>query len=217
MSGDPLGLEAVRITLDGRTIVPRIDLSVAPGTVATIMGPSGAGKSTLLSFVAGVAEAPFRCEGRVRIGGDDVTAVPPHRRRIAMLFQDDLLFAHLSVAGNLLFGLRRGRDGRRARCAVVEAALAAAGLGGLGDRDPASLSGGQRARVGVLRVLLSDPRALLLDEPFGRLDAPLRASFREFVLETVRARGLPTLLVTHDPADADAAGGPVIRPWDDTP
>jgi putative thiamine transport system ATP-binding protein len=215
MSGDALGLEAVRITLDGRTIVPRIDLSVAPGTVATVMGPSGAGKSTLLSFAAGVAEAPFRCEGRVRIGGDDVTAVPPHRRRIAMLFQDDLLFAHLSVAGNLLFGLRRGLVGRRARRAAVEAALAAAGMSGLGDRDPASLSGGQRARVAVLRVLLSDPRALLLDEPFGRLDAPLRASFRDFVLETVRSRGLPTLLVTHDPVDADAAGGPVIRPWDD--
>lgn len=213
MSGHSLILDGVRVMLDGRTIVPRIDVSILPGTVVTVMGPSGAGKSTLLAFVAGVLGPPFRAEGRIRLADGDVTATPPHRRRIAMLFQDDLLFPHLTVGGNLLFGLPRTITGHRERRAMVDDALASADLAGLGDRDPGTLSGGQRARVAVLRVLLSAPSALLLDEPFGRLDAPLRASFRAFVLDTVRARMLPTLLVTHDPADADAAGGPVIRPW----
>ncbi|MBX6323192.1 MAG: ATP-binding cassette domain-containing protein, partial [Rhodospirillaceae bacterium] len=119
-------------------------------------------------------------------------------------------FPHLSVGGNLAFGLPPGvpRAERRRR---VEAALASAGLAGMAARDPATLSGGQRSRVALLRALLSEPRALLLDEPFNRLDASLRADFRRLVFDHGRERRLPTLLVTHDPADAAAAGGPVIE------
>jgi ABC-type uncharacterized transport system, ATPase component len=113
------------------------------------------------------------------------------------------------VAGNLAFGLPSGLS-RRERQRRVADALLDAELAGLGGRDPATLSGGQRARVALLRTLLSEPEALLLDEPFSKLDAELRARMRTFVFEHARQRGLPTLLVTHDPADAQAAGGPVI-------
>jgi putative thiamine transport system ATP-binding protein len=127
------------------------------------------------------------------------------------MFQDDVLFPHLSVGGNLAFAIppQIKRAERRAR---IEAALAAADLAGFGHRDPATLSGGQRARVALMRMLLAQPCALLLDEPFSRLDADLRAQIRGFVLDKLRAEGLPALLVTHDAEDARAAGGRVVSP-----
>lgn len=174
------------------------------------MGPSGAGKSTILAWLAGLASPAFTIEGRALLNGRDLAPLPAEARAMGLLFQDDLLFPHLTVAGNLLFALPRGGS-RLERRRVVEAALAEAGLDGLADRDPATLSGGQRARVAVSRALLARPRALLLDEPFSRLDAPLRADFRRSLFQHARIRALPTLLVTHDPADAEAAGGPVIE------
>ena len=193
-----------------RLLVPPLSLSVAPGEVVTLMGPSGCGKSSLLAYLCGTLDPAIRAGGRVLLDGVDLTDLPPERRRLGILFQDDLLFPHLSVGENLAFGLRPGDLDRAARRARVEAALAGAGLGGFADRDPATLSGGQRARVALLRTLLSEPRALLLDEPFSKLDATLRATFRRAVFDHARARALPTLLVTHDPADAAAAGGTVI-------
>ena len=207
MTAPALALERLRLGLAGTTLVD-LDVTVPPGEVLTVMGPSGSGKSTLLAALAGLLDPVFDLEGRVRLGDDDVTRWPPERRRIGVLFQDPLLFPHLSVAGNLLFGVPAGVRGR-ARRRRVEAALADAGLAGFGPRDPATLSGGQQARVALLRVLLSEPRALLLDEPFAKLDAALKDDIRNFVFARVRARGLATILVTHDPADAEAAGGPV--------
>ena len=142
--------------------------------------------------------------------GKAITALPAQKRRLGILFQDDLLFPHLSVGANLAFGLDSGVTGRRARRAKVEEALAQAGLAGFHDRDPATLSGGQRARAALMRTLLASPRALLLDEPFSKLDRPLRKDIREFVFGHARALGVPTLLVTHDHEDAEAAGGPVV-------
>jgi putative thiamine transport system ATP-binding protein len=121
------------------------------------------------------------------------------QRRIGILFQDDLLFPHLSVLENLLFALPAGAAAQR--IARAEAALAEAGLADHGPRLPHTLSGGQRARVSVLRALLAQPRALLLDEPFSRLDLPLRERFRAFVFERLRAQGIPAVLVTHDAHD----------------
>jgi putative thiamine transport system ATP-binding protein len=203
-------LEAVTIALADRVLIPRLDLEVEAGEVATLMGPSGSGKSALLSFIGGTLDAAFTASGRVLAGDADITPLPPNLRRVGVLFQDDLLFPHLSVGGNLAFGLSSVVGGRRARRHRVDAALADAGLAGFHDRDPASLSGGQRARVALLRTLLSEPRVLLLDEPFGKLDQALREDFRRFVFSHAAARQLPVLMVTHDIADAIAAGGRVL-------
>lgn len=203
-----LVLERLEIDLGPRPLV-RLDAAVAPGEVLTVMGPSGAGKSSLLAAIIGTLDPAFACRGRVWLDGREVTGLPTRDRRIGILFQDALLFPHLSVAGNLAFALPRGLPDRPAR---VAAALAEAGLAGFGPRDPATLSGGERARVALLRTLLAEPKALLLDEPFARLDADRRAQIRSLVLETARARGLPVVLVTHDPEDAAAAGGRVVSP-----
>ncbi len=202
-----LELDRVTIAREGRQLLT-LATSIGPGEVVTVMGPSGSGKSTLLAFVAGLLDPAFTAAGRVLLDGRDVTPLPAEARRIGLLFQDPLLFPHLSVASNLLFGVGRDVPDRRDR---VREALADAGLQDFGSRDPGTLSGGQKARVALLRVLLSEPHALLLDEPFSKLDTALRNEIRSFVLERVRAAGLPTLLVTHDPGDAAAAGGPIIH------
>jgi putative thiamine transport system ATP-binding protein len=199
-----LELRHVSISLRERILL-EINASVAAGEILTVMGPSGAGKSTLLAFVAGFLDKAFRATGEVWLNGRELTPLAPEARGVGLLFQDDLLFPHLTVAGNLAFGLRAKAN----RAERIEAALAEAGLGGMGGRDPASLSGGQRARVSLLRVLLSEPGALLLDEPFSRLDKDLRGKFREFVF--AQARGLPVLMVSHDEEDAQAAGGRIFR------
>lgn len=204
-----LTLAATQISLGNRVLVARLDLTVGPGDVVTVMGPSGSGKSTLLAFIGGFLDPAFTAEGRVLIGGSDVTDVPAERRRSGILFQDDLLFPHLSVGGNLAFGLAQDLRGQ-ARRRAIDDALASADLAGFASRDPATLSGGQRARVALLRTLLARPLVLLLDEPFSKLDATLRQDFRAFVFDHARKQGLPTLLVTHDQADAAAAAGEVI-------
>ena len=203
-----LRLQDVVISLRDRVLVD-LSLTVAPGTVVTVMGPSGSGKSTLLAWVAGFLPAAFSAAGRILLDGTELTALPAHRRRVGLLFQDALLFPHLSVLGNLMFAVPEKVRGRRRR-ETAEAALAGIGLAGYGAADPATLSGGQRARVALMRVLLSEPRALLLDEPFSKLDAGLRDQMRALVFSAARARRLPVLLVTHDAADAEAAAGPVI-------
>lgn len=214
MSGASNGLvlDAITIGIGGATLIERLDLAIAPGGVATVMGPSGSGKSSLLAYVAGFLDTRlFDAAGAVRLDGLDVTRLRPEQRRIGLLFQDDLLFPHLSVAGNLMFGVPAAISARTERLRLVEAALADADLAGFGPRDPATLSGGQRARVALMRVLLSQPKALLLDEPFSRLDAALRGAFRTMVFEQARRRGLPVLMVTHDRQDADAAGGDLVE------
>jgi putative thiamine transport system ATP-binding protein len=201
-----LALEHVHITLGQRVLVERLDLVVSAGEIVTVMGPSGSGKSTLLAYIGGFLDPAFQGEGRVRIERTDITTLAAERRRIGILFQDDLLFPHLSVGANLAFGLPADVRPHGERRRQVAAALAAAGLEGFADRDPATLSGGQRARAAVLRTLLARPRALLLDEPFSRLDAELRREFRGFVFDFARRYALPTLMVTHDIADAPVGG-----------
>jgi len=205
-----LQLHDVCITLHGRVLIPAMNLTVGPGECVTVMGPSGCGKSTLLAFIAGTLDPVFVATGRVSVGGVDITEVAPEHRRVGIQFQDDLLFPHLSVGENLAFALSPRVRERQARRRQVAAALTEAGLSGFAERDPATLSGGQRARVALMRTLLAEPAALLLDEPFNRLDVQLRQDFRRFVFEHAAKRGLPMLLVTHDVADAHAAGGPVM-------
>lgn len=207
-----LVLHALRVTLQDKAVV-QLDATVPPGEVLTLMGPSGSGKSTALAAMIGTLAPPFRQAGRIWLAGKDITALPTHARRIGLMFQDDLLFPHLSVGGNLAFALP---PTVRHRAQTVAQALKDAGLPGFADRDPASLSGGQRARVALMRTLLAEPRALLLDEPFSRLDAGLRTQVRAFVFDQARARGLPVVLVTHDVEDARAAGGRVLTPLGQT-
>lgn len=205
-----LTLDKVEITLNGDALVA-VNAHIPPGEILTVMGPSGSGKSTLLAYVAGFLDPVFSATGQIRLNGLDVTALPPERRGMGLLFQDPLLFPHLSVAGNLMFGLTPAMKGKATRRQAIEAALGHVGMDDFLNRDPATLSGGQRARVALMRTLLSKPEALLLDEPFSKLDTARRGQVRDLVFAEARQRGLPVLLVTHDVADAKAAGGPCIE------
>jgi putative thiamine transport system ATP-binding protein len=188
-----------------------LSLTITPGETVTVMGPSGVGKSTLLDAVAGLLEPEFTLHGEITLNGVDLRPLPAEARRVGVMFQEAVLFPHLSVGDNLAFGLTPEIKGRKLRRAAVEEALADAGLVGLYARDPASLSGGQRARAALMRTLLAQPRALLLDEPFSKLDAELRAEIREFTFRHIRQHEIPALLVTHDIDDARAAGGSLLK------
>ena len=205
-----LDLHALSILSRSGSLFAPLSLHIPAGGVVTVMGPSGVGKSTLLDAIGGHLAQGFRLSGQVHLNGRDVTHLPAEARRIGLMFQDALLFPHLSVGDNLAFGLPAALRGRQARAEAVTVALEQAGLAGLQDRDPATLSGGQRARAALMRTLLAEPLALLLDEPFSRLDAALRDDIRRFVFALVKTRGIPTLMVTHDPADAAAAKGAVV-------
>ncbi|WP_368170441.1 ATP-binding cassette domain-containing protein [Aeromonas sp. R4-3] len=198
---------ALTLYLDEQPLLTLPPLAVAPGEVLTLMGPSGCGKSSLLAALAGVLPpgGPIRLAGEIRLGERLLTPLAPQARRIGMLFQDDLLFAHLTVAENLMFGMPAHLRGMAARRACALEALAEVGLKGQADKLPGQLSGGQKARVSLLRALLAEPEALLLDEPFSRLDKPLRVAFRTLVFERLKALGIPALLVTHDEEDAPGA------------
>lgn len=211
MTKTGLDLRNLRVTHAG-TQIAALNTTVAPGNVLVVMGPSGSGKSTLLSAIIGSLPPGFSVSGQIILNGRDVTLLPTARRRIGILFQDDVLFPHLSVAQNLGFGLPAKSGTRAQRRVLIEQALADADLAGFANRDPATLSGGQRARVALLRTLLAQPEALLLDEPFSRLDLALRDQIRRFVLDRARSQGLPVILVTHDPNDAAAAGGRIVSP-----
>ena len=203
-----LELIGIRVATSQRTLIRDLAATVGPGEVLVVMGESGSGKSSLLAYLCGTLAPGLTAQGRVRLDGRDIDALPTAQRRVGILFQDDLLFPHLTVMENLLFALPAGpAAGRRAQ---AEAALASAGLAGYGPRLPHTLSGGQRSRVSVLRALLAQPQALLLDEPFSRLDMALRERFRAFVFERLRAQGIPAVLVTHDAHDVPD-GARVIR------
>ncbi|GAB4216749.1 MAG: ATP-binding cassette domain-containing protein [Rhodoferax sp.] len=195
-----LRIEHLTLTLGTTLLVRDLSLSVAAGEVVALMGPSGSGKSTLLNWLIGDLPAAFAAQGTLWLDERRCDALPTEARHIGILFQDDLLFAHLSVGQNLAFALPAS-ERSAARRTLVEQTLADIGLGGYHDRDPATLSGGQRARVSLMRALLAQPQALLLDEPFSKLDAALRLQFRHFVFEQIARLRVPTLMVTHDRAD----------------
>ncbi|MGL6368655.1 ATP-binding cassette domain-containing protein [Aeromonas hydrophila] len=199
-----LSTTPLRLYLEENLLLSLPALQIVPGEVLTLMGPSGCGKSSLLAALAGVlpASGPIRLEGDVTLGARRLTQLPPQARRIGMLFQDDLLFDHLTVAENLMFGMPASVKGHKARREKAMAALGQVDLTNQADKLPGALSGGQKARVSLLRALLAEPEALLLDEPFSRLDKPLRAAFRELVFAQIKALAIPAMLVTHDEDDA---------------
>ncbi len=181
-------------------VLRSVDLDVPSGSLIAVLGPSGCGKTTLLRVVAGFERADA---GTVEVGGTTVegpgTHLPPERRRVGVMPQEQALFPHLSVAANIGYGLT-GADRRNG--VRVDEMLALAGLTGLGARMPHELSGGQQQRVALARALAPAPSVVLLDEPFGGLDAALRLAIRSQVRSMLTATGATALLVTHDQEEA---------------
>jgi sulfate/thiosulfate transport system ATP-binding protein len=181
------------------TALDDVSLGVAPGSLTALLGPSGSGKSTLLRIIAGLEQPDT---GRVEIDERDVTADPPQRRGIGFVFQHYAAFKHMSVRDNVAFGLRIRREPRAAVKQRVDELLEIVGLSGWADRYPAQLSGGQRQRMALARALAVRPRVLLLDEPFGALDANVRAELRDWLRRLHDEVHVTTVLVTHDQEEA---------------
>jgi putative thiamine transport system ATP-binding protein len=199
-----LHIEVRTLSSPNGVLLRNLKLEVSAGQIHTLMGDSGSGKSSLLAAICGTLDAAMHFEGSVQLNGLSLDPLPTQARRVGILFQDDLLFPHMTVRENLLFAVPRGEA--VAREALVAQALRDVEMADYLHADPATLSGGQRARVALSRALLAQPQALLLDEPFSRLDAALRQRMRALVFGMVKARHIPTLLVTHDAEDvADEA------------
>jgi len=209
MSKPGLSLKNLTLTINDKVLVQNLSFRVKGGEILTLMGPSGCGKSSILNFICGSLSHGFDAKGEVWLNETPITYLAAEKRRIGILFQDDLLFPHLSVAANLAFGVPANIKGQ-ARKERVTTALAVSGLKDYGKRDPATLSGGQRARIAVMRTLLAEPQAILLDEPFNKLDSALRNKFRHFVFSHIRKAFLPCILVTHDKEDAQSTNGRII-------
>lgn len=192
-------------------LIKDLQISVQPGVIHTIMGASGSGKSSLLGAICGTLAPGLHFEGTILLNGERIDHWPTEARRVGILFQEDLLFAHMTVRENLLFAVpsepgTQQKVRQQVRHDKVRQGLQDIEMLPFADADPATLSGGQRARVALMRALLAEPQALLLDEPFSKLDTDLRTRLRQFVFQLVASRNLPVLLVTHDDADiADPA------------
>src|SRR5436309_3187306 len=181
------------------TALDAVSLSLRRGELMTLLGPSGCGKTTLLHLVAGFLLPE---SGEIAIDGQRITDVPAYRREIGIMFQNYALFPHMSVAGNVGYGLRMRRIARPEIDRRIADALALVKLAGLEDRRPRQLSGGQQQRVALARALAISPKVLLLDEPFSALDKGLRASMQTELKEIQRRLGVTTIFVTHDQSEA---------------
>ncbi|MEX3019406.1 ATP-binding cassette domain-containing protein [Kluyvera sp. STS39-E] len=195
-----LQVQNLTLSLAGQPLLREVNFTVQPGEVITLMGPSGCGKSSLFAWMVGALDGAFHARGELWLNQRRCDALPTEKRRIGILFQDALLFEHLSVGQNLRLALPANITGQQ-RQREVYRSLEHAGLTDFYTRDPATLSGGQRARVALLRALLARPDALLLDEPFSRLDQQLRGQFRQWVFNELKQQNIPVVQVTHDPDD----------------
>jgi ABC-type Fe3+/spermidine/putrescine transport system ATPase subunit len=183
-----------------------LDLSVGAGETLALVGPSGCGKTTALNLIAGLVEPE---SGSITIDGDDITSLPAWKRNVSVVFQDLALFPHLDVGGNIAYGLFIKGAPKKERRLVVEQTLEIVRLQGYAARRIDTLSGGERQRVAIARSLASSPRALLLDEPFSSLDAPLRKSLRNDFLEIRAHSKAPCIFITHDREEALMLGNKV--------
>ena len=198
-------VRTVSKSFDGHSALRELSIEIPDGTFVALLGPSGSGKTTLLRIIAGLAYADG---GEILFDGDNVTNVPVQQRNIGFVFQNYALFRHMTVAENITFGLdvmkRRDRPSKQDRVARVDELLSLVRLEGLGGRYPAQLSGGQRQRVALARALARKPRFLLLDEPFGALDAKVRQELRGALRSIHDKLGLTSIFVTHDREEAFA-------------
>ncbi|MEY3663908.1 MAG: hypothetical protein RLZZ153_90 [Pseudomonadota bacterium] len=192
-------LDQITLSFGSTPVLRRVSLSIASGEFFALLGPSGCGKSTLLRVIAGFSEAQ---EGSVRVDGRPVEQLPPWKRDVGMVFQSYALWPHMTVAGNVAFGLEERRLPREQVRERVREALERVGLQPFAHRKPGELSGGQQQRVALARTLAIQPRVLLLDEPLSNLDAKLRVHMRRELLAMQRQLGITTIFVTHDQEEA---------------
>ncbi len=193
-------IEGVNLSYGTNHVLKDVNLAIKPGEFFAFLGPSGCGKTTLLRLIAGFNTAQ---RGEVRIGGRDISTLPPHRRDVGMVFQSYALWPHMTVRRNVAFGLEERRVPRAEIERRVDAALDLVGLKHLADRRPSQLSGGQQQRVALARTVVIEPKILLLDEPLSNLDAKLRVQMRQELLSLQRKLGLTTIFVTHDQEEAN--------------
>ena len=210
-----LTLHNISLSWPHQPLLDCFSLTIEQGEIATIQGPSGCGKSTLLSAIAGTSSSDLTVNGTIYLNGTAVTNLPPEQRRIGILFQDALLFPHLSVSQNLGFGLPPHLSVKD-RQKAIDKALCDCGLASYGAYDPAHLSGGQKARIAMMRAMLSEPNALLMDESFASLDPELRSQFGQFVSDQIRQKQIPALLISHHEDDKIFATGQHIK-WPSMP
>jgi thiamine transport system ATP-binding protein len=203
-----LDVAEVTVRFGDRTVLDRVSLHAADAEVVALLGPSGSGKSTLLRVIAGIVVPDT---GRVAVGGVDVTALPTHRRSVGMVFQDEQLFPHLSVAGNVEFALKVRGDSTSTRAEAVDRWIRVVGLGGFEDRHVDGLSGGERKRVALARSLAPQPAVLLLDEPLTGLDRELHDRLAGEVRVILRTAGVTAVWVTHDPTEANVVADRTVR------
>jgi sulfate/thiosulfate transport system ATP-binding protein len=200
-----IDVQNITRTFDGHSALSSVSLSIDDGAFVALLGPSGSGKTTLLRIIAGLDYAD---SGLIRFGGQEVTDIPVQNRDIGFVFQSYALFRHMTVAKNISFGLdvmkRKDRPSAETIKARVEELLDLVQLGGLGGRYPAQLSGGQRQRVALARALARNPKILLLDEPFGALDAKVRKELRVALRGIHDRLGITSIFVTHDREEAFA-------------
>ena len=189
----------IRKTFGAVVALDTFSLDIKQGELVTLLGPSGCGKTTALRVAAGFEQSD---SGTVTLGGHDVTAAPPNKRNMGMVFQNYSLFPHLSVRENIGFGLKIRKHAADKRQTIVDEMIARVRLAGLADRYPHQLSGGQQQRVALARALAITPEVLLLDEPLSALDAQVRGELREEILRVQRETGVATLFVTHDQDEA---------------
>jgi len=197
----------------GETLFAEFNLTIQAGEMVCLMGPSGCGKSTLLNLIAGHLSDEFAFQGSLTLDDKDLVETEAHLRQVGILFQDDLLFPHLNVWQNLAFALPNNIKGETRKIRALEA-LKKVELVHLSESFPEQISGGQRARISLLRMLLAEPKLALLDEPFSKLDKALRTQFRDWVVEQLKQANIPALMVTHDIEDAPTHGRIVSWPWE---
>lgn len=202
-----LAVDDVTVQFAERVVLDAVDLHVAAGEIVALLGPSGSGKSTLLRVIAGIVPAD---SGRVVLDGVEITHTPTHRRSIGMVFQDEQLFPHMDVAGNVGFGLRMAGVDKRLREERVAQLLELVGLAGFGSRRIDGLSGGERKRVALARSLAPQPKLLLLDEPLTGLDRELHDRLAVEVRTILESTNTTAVWVTHDPDEAALVAGRTV-------
>ncbi len=199
--------------VNGDSLFSQFNLNIEKGEIVTLMGPSGCGKSTLLDVIAGHLSDEFVYSGAITLDEETLDAVPAHKRKVGILFQDDMLFPHLTVWENLAFALPDSVKSAERKQRAMQA-LKNIALSKVANSFPDQISGGQRARIALTRMLLAQPKAALLDEPYSKLDKDLRVQFRNWVVEQLKQANIPTLMVTHDEDDIPEGSRCLNWPWE---